>query len=614
MLHEDSKEWKDMEKAELEAWVAKEKKVGGGGTDAIEEQEIEQEIQQSEEIVDEDMGDDSEEDWDEGDGVDDGNEDDEGDEGDEEGDQGDDASENENSDNDNNEDSSPHDALDDDDNSSAWSEEPELRTERGFDISNSQCDETDSMYIYYELHTYDPTKLTKDDVQWTDRCRLLAFTTDPEREKKVYISGRGRGGEYFDFEIRSRGPLDPQDGFQRIRPAYHSYEPETNGPHGFPFHEACFKIMMRCFGYERKSEVDKDVLYAVMNQSIGSLDRNLNLDYGGIHGPDQFWENDPGDEWSVMDPGPRPGIEEVVESMLPAQLFGTIPMALDLSHKVHSDPLTTLPYDVLHGIFANLSLKDTLSLIKASWHVLESTRDPAFWRLMIRLHIAPFFWELEDLLSKSDFPSTFDWRGMFQWLNEITRGKFGMEGQLRGIANRRRIWNVCQQLHRMYYDRLSNDHYNEPSDAEAKAIFDTAVCPHKPITIYPPPSDTETRTLTVQFIRSWSEIAYRACDLETYWSASGKSDGLMGISVTFGSVERLLGSKTSTKGSSLRIEAAEWIKEIRLLMSKLALPSEYSGESKVTEKKDPMSVRESSISGMAVSCVGMSGLELELIR
>jgi hypothetical protein len=50
--------------------------------------------------------------------------------------------------------------------------------------------------------------------------------------------------------------------------------------------------------------------------------------------------------------------------MLPAALFDqTSTPLLDLSHKVRHDPLTSLSYDVLHGIFAELSIKDTLALI-----------------------------------------------------------------------------------------------------------------------------------------------------------------------------------------------------------------------------------------------------------
>jgi hypothetical protein len=587
LVHEDSKEWQEMEKAELKTWINDEKQMG----DSVGDEPGEEVMHEEEEGMDEEMGNGDEEEWNGG-----GEDDEDG--------QGDAESDNEDNDNDINEGSSASHALDDSDNHSvAWSQEPELSTERNFDISRAQCKETDNMYSFYEHHTYDPTKLTRDDVQWVDRCRVLAFNEEFEGEKKAFISSRGRSSEYFDFEIKSPSNMDPRDDGRRTRPCYHVYEPEIDGLPSFPFHEACFKIMLRSFGYEGKHEVDKDVLYAVMSQNMVYLAKNLEVDYGPIRGPEQFWECYQGEEWSVMDPGPRPGAEDVVQSMLPAQLFSTVPMTSDLSHKVRSDPLTMLPYDVLHGIFANLSVQDALSLIKASWHVLESTRDPAFWRLMIRLHIVPFFWELNGLLERSAFPSTFDWRGMFQWLDEITKAKFGMNGPLGAIANRRRIWDVCQQLYSLYHDKMSNETHIEPSDAEAKSILDTAVCLHKPIMNYPPPLETEARTISTQFIRSWNEIAYRACDFETYWSPDGNSGGLTGISVAFGSAERLFGSKGSTKGQSLRIEAGEWIKEIRLLMGKFALPSEYSGESTITKKDDPMGIRESQISGMVVSCL-----------
>jgi hypothetical protein len=105
----------------------------------------------------------------------------------------------------------------------------------------------------------------------------------------------------------------------------------------------------------------------------------------------------------ATDPGPKPGIEEAVKSLLPARLFDGPPAPnLDLSHKVRQDPLTALQYNVLHGIFSKLSMTDALSLVNASLHVFEATRQPAFWRSMIRFHIVPFFYELDSFLRNTN--------------------------------------------------------------------------------------------------------------------------------------------------------------------------------------------------------------------
>jgi hypothetical protein len=375
-------------------------------------------------------------------------------------------------------------------------------------------------------------------------------------------------------------------------PCYHAYEPEEETP-AFPMHEACFKLLTKCLATEKDKKIDKDVLYDVMHQSMEELARNLELDYGPIDGAQQSWECYAGEEWSVTDPVSKPGIEEVVKSMLPPTLFDR-PSAsrLDLGHKVRQDPLMVLPYDVLHGVCAQLSIKDTIALLNASWHVHDSTRDPAFWRLMIRVHIVSFFWELDGLLQNTVFPDTFDWRGAFLWLNEITKPTFAMEGPLTSIANRCRIWNVCLQLAPLYHEKLNAEAYTEPSDSEATPIFTQAKSLHTPVTMYPLPAANESRDISAQFIRSWSEIGYRACDFDTYWT--GSYGGLIGISVTFGSMQRVFGSTNGIQGQSLHIGAGDWIREIKLSVGQMHFNINKN-------ENDPKAVSDAHITGMVVS-------------
>jgi len=368
----------------------------------------------------------------------------------------------------------------------------------------------------------------------------------------------------------------------------------------FPFHEECFQLLTKCLGYENRKEVDKDVLYAVMMQKVEELARHLELDYGKIDGADQFWECYAGEEWSVADPGLKLGIEEVVKSMLPATLFDrTETGRMDLSYKVQNDPLTVLPYDVLHGIFAELSLQDTLSLVNASYHVFDATRESAFWRHMIRLHIVPFFWELDGLFKNTTFPNSFDWKGTFQWLDKITKPTFAMEGPLMSIANRRRIWNVCQQLAPLYHEKLNAEAYAEPGDVGAAAILETAKQFHMPVTMFPQPSVQETRAISTQFIRSWSEVGYRACDLDTYWT--DQYGGLVGVSVSFGSTQRVFGKTEGMKGQSLHIKAGDWIKNIRVSVGNIEIYHGEKARKETYKKEDPKALRQAFIQGMKVS-------------
>jgi hypothetical protein len=224
-----------------------------------------------------------------------------------------------------------------------------------------------------------------------------------------------------------------------------------------------------------------------MLHHANDLDTTLSIDYGKFDGAEQFWMCHAGEECFVADPCPKMvELEDVVRSILPAKLFDqTSPQQLQLEKKARHDPLAMLPYDIVHEIVVQLSIKDIHSLMAASCCIYESSREPSFWRLMIRVHILPFFWELDDFLRNTTFPENFDWRGAFCWLNDITRPSFGQRGPLMGIANRRRIWNSCLQLAPMYHEKLNAEAYIDPPDTEAALIMAASTALHTPVIRFP---------------------------------------------------------------------------------------------------------------------------------
>jgi hypothetical protein len=150
--------------------------------------------------------------------------------------------------------------------------------------------------------------------------------------------------------------------------------------------------------------------------------------------------------------------------MIPAVLFEWAPISLDLTHKVRNDPWAALPYDILHDIFDHLSTQDTTSLMSASWHVLTSTRNTDFWRHLLRRRILPWFWELHSLVTNATLPLAFNHKQLYLWLDRVTTPEISLKGPFMGIANRRRIWAVCEQLAPLYKERASPDEHIEPED------------------------------------------------------------------------------------------------------------------------------------------------------
>ncbi|KAF3047594.1 hypothetical protein E8E12_010671 [Didymella heteroderae] len=437
-----------------------------------------------------------------------------------------------------------------------WSQWSELTIWDEFDPYKAKYndDDSSSMDSYEEGRAYDPEKLEADEVRWLNRSRALSFNPDASGITKAFISGRGRYDDYGSFRVRKPGQ-DRNDNHEDDLTCFHAYNPDQIPC--YPFHEECYKILSKVLGYDRYQAVDKDVLYGVMTAHAD--DRGLRLPYGNISGPEQFWECIPGEEYSVCNPGLRLGFEDVLHGVLPASLFHGDSGSLALSRKVRHDSLHVVPYDVLLNVFEHMNNNDMLALMNASTHVLETTRNTTFWKHMLRLRIIPWFWELGKLLDNATLPEVFDYKGLFVWINNVTTPEYGMEGSFMGIANRRRIWEACKPLVPMYKHKIAPISHTELEDEEARALLDRAESLHMPIVSYPLPKGATT--VSAQFICSWHEIGYRACVFDTYWNDDG---ALVGIAVTFGATERVLGSTQGKPGLQLHIDAHEWIQEIRV--------------------------------------------------
>ena len=155
-----------------------------------------------------------------------------------------------------------------------------------------------NMRDYNETHTYDPGKLTVEDIKWTDRCRCLGFNPAARGVTKTFIPGRGRYDNYGSFYVKKLG-RDPNDTGNDSLSCFHAFD--ANDTMAFPFHEACFAILSRCLGYEDVKDIDKDLLYDVLASDTVDYGGRLGLDYGLVQSCHQFWDCLPGEEVSYPD-------------------------------------------------------------------------------------------------------------------------------------------------------------------------------------------------------------------------------------------------------------------------------------------------------------------------
>lgn len=248
---------------------------------------------------------------------------------------------------------------------------------------------------------------------------------------------------------------DPKDTGASEHSCYFAYNPGETA--AFPFHEACYALFSRSLGFRHTKQVDNDMLYDILESHRSSeVAQTLDLNYGLIEHPKQFWECKPGFEYCVADPSPVPEFWQVCCQEMPPIIFGGRSTGPDLSHKIQTDPFDRLPTDIIQNIIEQSDLNDTLALREASWYVHAWTKrhHKQFGLQMIRLHLSPWLWEMDDLLSSATSSEcNVDFTKLFFWIESITEPRFGMRGTFMGMANRWRIWDACQQMLYDYQER-----------------------------------------------------------------------------------------------------------------------------------------------------------------
>ncbi|KAF3051320.1 hypothetical protein E8E11_006353 [Didymella keratinophila] len=320
-------------------------------------------------------------------------------------------------------------------------------TDHEDDDSDSEDDRTSG---------YSPDVLSPESTEWIGICRCLALNMnrfETDGVGKSFTSGHGSPDGLGYFMVHQRG-TDPNDTGAAEHPCYYSFNPGEMA--AFPFHDACLEVFAHSLKL-KDAEVDKDVLFDVMElqRSLSDTVRHLGLDYTNFEGAEQFWQCYSGLEYCVADPSPASGLFKAIQDAMPEEILSSRPTTFDFARKVRNDPLDTLPYAVIHNIFEYLDINDALALRQASWHVFQWTRGDTtiFGKQMIRLHLSPWFWEVDDFVSSIDDPA-FDFTRFFLWLEAVTEPKVGMSGPFLGVANRWRIWDTCQRLVLEYQDRV----------------------------------------------------------------------------------------------------------------------------------------------------------------
>ncbi|GKZ66611.1 hypothetical protein AnigIFM60653_002800 [Aspergillus niger] len=133
---------------------------------------------------------------------------------------------------------------------------------------------------------------------------------------------------------------------------------------------------------------------------------------------------------------------------------------LDLRDRKPVSPFGKLPLEIVYQICKFLPSDSLKALAEASLYIHLVTQDNLFWKQFMQRNM-PWFWELQAAKNQK-IPADLNYKRMYMWLDKMTAPRYGMDDvKLIGVANRRRIWGVCEDLADRYSKSL-----NQPTACE----------------------------------------------------------------------------------------------------------------------------------------------------
>ncbi|KAJ4211361.1 hypothetical protein NW759_012563 [Fusarium solani] len=423
--------------------------------------------------------------------------------------------------------------------------------------SKDQPEDDDDVYIE---NKYDEDVIGNEDMEWFQKASLLGFNPNARGATKYYVTGAGGYACYGDFDIGSDDGSEADSATEDFDFAdLRTWGEFDDIKRVFPFHRQCYKLLARVLtGSENTREINRAVLFKVFGDSVSKGRRCYsNLDYGDAEkGHEQSWQAVPGYEYTVINPERRESLVGDIFEVIKHGKFVETPSSLHLGHKIRWDPFQQIPESLLRDILDHLDNESLLNLCRASWGIFDLTKyNQGFWESRIRNYM-PYFEELgETITTRRESLGSQDLRKILLWAEEASKPRVGISGFLMAVANRRRIWGVCEQIARRYHAECPGLNLETSCEMESiavgnkmhfvgfndKAVFDT---------------------LRSYWIRSWDEYdADRPWTPKTFWNSDWD---MTGISVSFGDEgPRMFGKRGTEEGAwetSKEVAPETWLR------------------------------------------------------
>ncbi|KAI6819433.1 hypothetical protein KC332_g9417 [Hortaea werneckii] len=308
-----------------------------------------------------------------------------------------------------------------------------------------------------------PRELVEPRLQWLTKFRTIGVNRKAVGIKQCYLSGPATSAVYGDASIQFGDHPNAQGRGENFPGNVTCYMSADGGENDgdLPIHESCLIVLSEAFaqaqGIKQHWTVDwsnvavpfdLDTLFTALAPLRQPYQSFLNLAHEWE--PDQYFDLDWDRMLHYLDPlesddkdvqaeagravplGPHPACEEVSQNRWrPGDWFQNLP-----------EELTVAIADILPE-------KDLVSMMLASRAAYGATRSQSFWKRRLQQD-APWYWEAFSTSSPSvinSYEKEYQ-KVMMQARRPVELAKRNQH--VPGLANRRRIWEVSQQVLEMY--------------------------------------------------------------------------------------------------------------------------------------------------------------------
>ncbi|KAB8211497.1 hypothetical protein P875_00010069 [Aspergillus parasiticus SU-1] len=323
-----------------------------------------------------------------------------------------------------------------------WIEKRCRAIESGQDISQIPTEENDA-----PVRSYDPRLVDTDNISWLYKAYCLGSNppSNTSKTNKAFIAGPGYYADIGELVVKP-GNDQYQPSARKTFMCYDEGTEDAAGP-VLPFHWSCFEILTRVLtGSTEISNVNLNALYGVMSALTNHS--SLHLSYGNDISRSQgrYWECIPGAEYCAKNPTDTPMVDELFQNLSTDSKFKRPSLEIELRERRPTDPFGQLPLEIAQQICMFLPGDSLKALAQASLSVQMITQDNSFWKRFMQWDM-PWLWEFQTLQNQKDV----NYKTLYLWLNKMTTPRYGMDDlNLMGVANRRRVWGVCEQLASRY--------------------------------------------------------------------------------------------------------------------------------------------------------------------